>query len=220
MNIRPYPFPESCYMQEEFPKTQIYLHHTAGNPSADGVAKWWIESPEDVGTCVVIAGPGRDTVDGEIVQCFSSRHWAFHLGLKESTFKKQGILYRSLDRISIGVELCNWGQLTLQDGRYYNYVNREVPKSEVCTLATPHRGYVHYQQYSDRQLESLRQLLLTWNLRYGIPLRYQPDIWDVTPRALKGEPGVFTHNSVRYDKNDVYPHPKLVALLQSLTKIQ
>jgi len=56
-----------------------------------------------------------------------------------------------------------------------------------------------------------------WKDRYQIPLTYHQDIWDVTPRALKGEAGVFTHNSVRFDKVDVYPHPKLVTMLKSLS---
>jgi N-acetyl-anhydromuramyl-L-alanine amidase AmpD len=218
MNIRQVEFPNSCYMQEEHTKTQVYLHHTAGNFSADQVVDWWIKSPEDVGTCVVIAGKGPNTKDGEIVQAFSSKHWAYHLGLRESTFSKYKVPYRSLDKISIGIEICNWGQLTLKDGKYYNYVNREVPKEEVIKLEKPHRGFQFYHNYTDAQIESVRQLLVLWNLRYGIPLKYNPDIFDITPRALRGEPGVYTHNSVRFDKVDVYPHPKLISMLQSLTK--
>lgn len=218
MKITPYDFPESCYMQEEFPKTQIYLHHTAGNFNADNVVKFWAQSPEDVGTCVVIEGIGAGGIDGEIVQAFSSKHWAYHLGLKESTFKKFGLPYRSLDKTSIGIEICCWGQLTLKDGKFYNYVNKEVPKDQVIKLDKPHRGFTYYHTYTDKQIESVRQLLVLWNLRYGIPLKYNPDIFDVTPRALRNEPGVYTHNSVRYDKVDVYPHPKLIAMLQSLTK--
>jgi len=38
----------------------------------------------------------------------------------------------------------------------------------------------------------------------------------VTPRALRGEAGVYTHNSVRYDKVDIYPHPKMIEMLKSL----
>lgn len=218
MNIRQFAFPESCYIKEEHQKLQVYLHHTAGNFSADEVFKWWIQSPEDVGTCVVVAGKGPNSKDGEIVQGFSSKHWAYHLGLKEATFRKFKLPYRSLDKISIGIEICNWGQLTLKDGKFYNYVNREVPSSEVCTLQKPHRGFIHYHSYTDAQIESVRQLLLLWNLRYGISLKYNPDIWDVCPRALRGDTGIFTHNSVRYDKVDVYPHPKLIAMLQSLTQ--
>jgi hypothetical protein len=59
-------------------------------------------------------------------------------------------------------------------------------------------------------------LLKLWKDKYGIDLTYNADIWDVTKRALSGENGVFTHNSVRKDKADVYPHPKLIEALKAL----
>ena len=62
----------------------------------------------------------------------------------------------------------------------------------------------------------MEKLLRYWGGLYGIPLTYNADIWDVCPRALKGESGVFTHNSVRYDKVDVSPQPKLIEMLRSL----
>jgi len=218
MNIRKIDFPATAYSQEEHPKTQVYLHHTAGNADGEGVFKWWASNPEDIGTCVVISGPSKNTVDGEIIQGFSSRYWAYHLGLRESTFHKFGVKYRSLDKISIGIEICNWGQLELRkDGKFYTYVGKELAASQVIKLDNPHRGYQYYHNYSDAQIESVRQLLLHWNLKYGIPLRYNEDIWDVSARALKGLPGVYTHNSVRFDKVDVYPHPKLITMLKSLT---
>ena len=58
--------------------------------------------------------------------------------------------------------------------------------------------------------------MLLWKEKYNIPLTYNEDIWDVTTRALKGDAGVFTHNSVRYDKIDVTPQPKLIEMLKSL----
>jgi hypothetical protein len=62
----------------------------------------------------------------------------------------------------------------------------------------------------------VKKLLLYWGEVYNIPLTYNPDIWNTTNRAFKGEPGVYTHNSVRTDKVDVYPHHKLIEMLKSL----
>jgi hypothetical protein len=217
MNLKQVEFPASQYMAEEHPKAQIYLHHTAGNASGEQVFTGWASNSERIATCVSISGPGSNSVDGQIVQGFSSKHWAYHLGLKESTFQKFGLSYKSLDKISIGIEVCNWGQLTLKDGKFYNYVNREIPANQVCELAQPHRGFKYYHNYSDAQIESVKELLLLWKDKFGIPLTYNEDIWDVTPRALRGEKGVFTHNSVRLDKVDMYPHPKLVEMLKSLS---
>jgi hypothetical protein len=216
MKIRQVPFKESQYIKEEHPKKQIYLHHTAGNANGDNVYKHWEGTPVRVATCVTISGIGRGCTDGEIVQGFSSKYWAFHLGLQEATFQKFGVKYKSLDRISIGIEICNWGYLTLKDGKYYNYVGGVVPESQVIKLAKKYKGKQYFHNYTDAQIESVRQLLLLWKERYGIPLKYNEDIWDICPRALNGDKGVFTHNSVRMDKIDIYPHPKMIDMLKSL----
>jgi len=219
MKLTQVAFPTTQYIFEEHPKIQIYLHHTAGNANPIATFKYWESNQERIATCVAIGGyPGTNTQwqDGEVIQGFSSKHWAYHLGLKESTFDKFGLPYKSLDKISIGVEICNWGQLTAKNGKFYNYVGGIVPDSEVYHLNQPYKGYKYFHNYTDAQIEAVKDLLLLWKQRYNIPLTYNQDIWDVTPRALKGEPGVYTHNSVRYDKVDIYPHVKMVQMLQSL----
>lgn len=214
MNLIQVAFPESQYLKEESPKRQIYLHHTAGRSNGVNTFKYWASTPERVATCVAISGPG--SVDGQIVQGFSSKFWAYHLGVKRSVFAAHGVPYTNLDKISIGIEICNWGQLSFQDGKFYNYVGGEVPEAEVTELSKPFKGWKYFHKYSDAQIESTRQLLELWNQRYGIPLNYSEDIWGVTKKALKGEPGVYTHNSVRSDKVDVYPCPRLIQMLKSL----
>jgi len=214
MDIKKVDFGSANYILEEHPKKQIYLHHTAGNPSGEGVFDWWKSNTERIATCVAISGKGSN--DGQIVQGFSSKYWAYHLGLKKQLFSNNALPYLSLDKYSIGIEICNWGDLQFRDGKFYNYVNREVPESEVMELDKPFKGDRFFHNYTDAQIESVKQLLLLWKQRYGIPLTYNKDIWDISKRALGGEPGVYTHNSVRPDKNDVYPHPKLIEMLKSL----
>ena len=200
------------YNYEKIEKKQIYLHHTAGGPSGEQVFAYWETQPHKVATCVAISN------DGTIVQGFGSECWAYHLGLGTKHFLGQGLRYLPLDRMSIGIEICNYGPLTQKGGKYYNYVGGEIKKEDVTTLDKPYKGYKHWQSYTDEQIESVKELLIHWATKYGIDLTYNEDIWDVTKRALKGEEGVFTHNSVRPDKADVYPHPKLIAMLKSLTK--
>ena len=67
-----------------------------------------------------------------------------------------------------------------------------------------------------KQIISVNNLLLYWKEKYGIPLEYNRDIWKITPRAFKQDTGIFTHNSVRDDKTDVYPHPEIVNMLEKL----
>lgn len=219
MKVTNYPFPNTQYIDEEIKKTQIFLHHTAGNSNPINVYDGWKSNKERIASCVVIGGsPGQQKgwIDGEVIKGFSSKLWAYHLGLKESTFHNFGLPYKSLDKSSIAVEICNWGQLTKKGDKFYNYVNKIVPISEVVMLENPHRGYYYYHEYTDAQIQSLKELLVAWCDYYKIPLDYNEDIWDVTPRALKGESGIFTHNSVRYDKVDVAPQTKLIEMLKSL----
>jgi len=216
MNILQVDFPVSQYIREEHPKKQVYLHHTAGNNSGTNVFKWWASNPERVATCVAIAGPGSSDGDGRIVQGFSSKFWGFHLGAKRSVFDRFGLPFINLDKLSIGIEICNWGHLSYTNGKFYNYVGGEVPENQVTKLDVPYKGYTYFHSYSDAQIASVKELLLLWKDRYGIPLTYKEDIWNLNARALKGEPGVYTHNSVRADKTDIYPHPKMIQMLKSL----
>lgn len=219
--IKQVPLKESEYFKEAITKKQIVLHHTAGNSSAPGTIKMWdADNRGRIATCVVISGKGlsKDTYDGEIAQCFSSKHWAYHLGLKQDIFRARGIAYQSLDKISIGIEICNWGPLEKKaDGKFYNYVDRVVSSDQVCELEKPYKGHKYYHAYTDAQIESVRQLLVYWNEVHGIDLTYrEEDMWNISDRALKGETGVFTHNSYRKDKTDISPQPKMIAMLKSL----
>jgi hypothetical protein len=218
--ITQYSLPDSQYIKEETTKTQIYLHHTAGNANGVGVYEGWKATQDRIATCIVISGKpraGQGWRDGQIVQGFSSRFWAYHLGLKSDTFRRFGLPFKSLDKISVGIEICNWGQLTKTARGWETYVGSLVSDDEVCTLPTAFKGFRHFHSYTDAQIESTRQLLVYWKDRLGIPISYKGDeIFALDKRALAGEPGVYTHNSVRRDKVDVYPHPKLVEMLKSL----
>lgn len=209
-------FPENQYYKTVFPKKQIYLHHTAGNSDAKNVFRGWETDVTRIGTCVSISGEGKNSIDGEIVQGFSSKYWAYHLGVKSKYFQAMELPYQELDKYSIGIEICNWGQLTLKNGKYYNYVNKEVLPEYVIELDKPFRGYRYFHNYTDKQIQSTKELLLYWGDFYKIPLDYNSDIFDLTPRAYKLEKGIFTHNSVRPDKVDIYPHPKMIEMLKSL----
>jgi hypothetical protein len=219
--IKQVPLSEKQFIKEETKKLQIVLHHTAGNSSAPATIKMWdADDRGRIATCITISGKGlsKDTFDGEICQAFSSKFWAYHLGIKPDVFRANAIPYRSLDPLAIGIEICNWGPLTLKnDGKFYNYVDRVVPADQVCILEKPYKGFTYYHAYTDAQIESVRQLLVYWNKVHGIPLDYkEADMWSVSTNALKAVPGVYTHNSYRKDKSDISPQPKMITMLKSL----
>lgn len=220
--IKQVPLSDKQYVKEETKKVQIVLHHTAGNSSGVSTIKMWdADDRGRIATCVTVSGKGisTNTFDGEICQAFSSKHWAYHLGIKPDVFRAQALPYRALDPVSIGIEICNWGPLTKKGDKFYNYVDRLVPTDQVCTLEKPYKGFLHYHAYTDAQIESVRQLLVYWSKVWGIPLTYnEQDMWQVSKNALSAVPGVYTHNSYRKDKTDISPQPKMIEMLKSLAK--
>lgn len=201
---------ESQFFAEESPKTQIYLHHTAGSGNAEAVSRYWNGTNERVATAFVVGA------DGLIVQCFSSKHWAWHLGIDKKEFTAQNVPYKNLNKTSVGIEVCNWGYLKEKNGNFYTYVGTKVPESMVTTLDEPYKGYKHYYKYTDQQIESTRQLVEYLCETYGISKEYREEIWGLDKEAFKGTNGIYTHNSVRKDKSDIYPCPRMIEMLKNL----
>ena len=204
------PLDKAQYFQEENKKTQIYLHHTAGGGDAKAVSRFWNSNETRIATAFVIGH------NGEIVQCFSSKHWAWHLGIDVEDFSKNGTAYQNLNKTSVGIEVCNYGQLRLKSGKFYNYTGGLVDPRNVTTLEKPFKGFVYWEKYTDAQIESLRQLVTYLCETYDIPKTYRDEIFQIDKEAFKGTHGIFTHNSVRKDKSDIYPCPRIIDMLKNL----
>lgn len=220
MNIISHHLPESEYKNELTNKNQIVLHHTVSGSNAANVINYWGTTPEDVATEFVIAG------DGGIYAAFPEGRWAYHLGLKQVYL--QGLFSswaktlpanhgEILNKQSIGIELCNYGLLTLgADGKYRTIYNTQVAESAVVTYPTPFRGSLYYHKYTPKQINALRALLYFLSDKYKIKTDYQADMWDISQGALQGNSGIYTHVSYRQDKSDCHPQPELVSMLQNL----
>jgi N-acetyl-anhydromuramyl-L-alanine amidase AmpD len=201
---------ETQYLQNEYPKNQIYLHHTAGGGDAEAVSRFWGSNESKIATPFVIGESGK------IVQCFSSKHWAWHLGVGEQIFKNYRLPFHDLNKTSIGIEVCNWGGLKYKEGNYYNYVGKKVKPEMVVDLEYKFKGHQFWYKYTDAQIESLRELLVYLCDTYDIPKTYRQEIWNVDREALKMTSGIYTHNSVRPDKSDMYPCPRVIEMLKNL----
>ena len=193
-------YPENKYFRQVYQKTQVVLHHTVSGPGIRGDLATWLNNPHRVATCIIIDR------DGTPNQMFSSKYWGYHTG------KGKGI-----DRHSVAIEFDNWGGLTKQNGNYYaTYGNKvDVP---VTSYDEGFRGYDHYESYTNEQIQTAMELILLWRDRYGIPVNYNEDMWDISSRALNGEPGVWGHTSYRpaSDKQDCHPQPELIEALKGL----
>ncbi len=203
------------YIKQILEKKQIYLHFTAGGPSAKGVINWWDSNEARIATAYVIDGN-----DGVVYECFNPDYWSYHLGVKGTRGK--------LDKASIGIEICNWGPLDEKGGKFYGWPakssgkwisNYEIPENEVLKLDTPHRGYKYYHKITDEQIESVEKLLIYLINEYDIPVNenFGDDWYEYQEHVIKNvTPGIWNHVNVRKDKYDLCPDPRVTSMLNGL----
>jgi len=198
----------SQYLRQTTKKDKLFIHFTAGGPSAINVIKYWDSDEVKVSTAFVIDGSS-----GKIFECFDPDFWSFHLGIKGTN--------GALDKFSIGIEICAWGPVTKKDDKYYSYTDKELPANEIYELDKPFRGYKYFHKVSDEQFKSL-ELLVDWLItKYNIPIQKSFDeTWfDFQQSVIDNKtPGVWSHTTVRKDKSDMYPDKRLIDMLNRLGK--
>lgn len=194
-----------------FPKKQIFWHHTAGT-TADGAISWWNQTPERVGTAYVIDR------DGTIYEVFNPKIWGYHLGV----YTKKGGNPNELDeKQSIGIEIVSAGHL-YSDGlgnmvQYPLYPNKKakniIKNDDVWDMGeNKWHGFQYFQKYTDKQIDSL--LWLTKKLVEDFKIVPQNDLskmFEFNEEVVKQmTPGIWSHSTVREDKEDVVPHPSFI----------
>jgi len=202
----------------------FFIHHTAGWDNPYNVVRNWNNDKRGrVATQYVIGGSnvkGKTKHDGVVVECFPNNYLGWHLG-KVGAFK--------ISKLSGGVELCNFGYLTKKGDKYYTYVNTEVKPEYVCDLGYKFRGHQYWHAYTDKQIESLRLLILhlrdiypKMDLVNGLPKLlkdgvHPKDAFEFNADAYNAKQfGLWTHTNVRKDKFDCFPQPELVEMLKQL----
>ena len=199
-----------------FPKKHIFWHHTAGT-TADGAISWWNQTPERVGTAYVIER------DGTIFEVFDPKLWGFHLGVKTS----EGGNPSELDeKQSIGIEIVSAGHLYkdekgnfVQYPLYPNKLAKNIIKpDDVWDMGEKKwHGFQYFQKYTDKQVEALIWLTKKLVEDFNIPVQEDiTKIFDYNPDFAKNLPtGIYSHSTVRKDKEDVIPHPSFVEKIKA-----
>ena len=183
-------------------KKQIVLHHTAGG-SAQSSINGWNADATPVATAFVIDR------DGTIFQAFPSWCWAYALGVNQAN-------YRTLEAQAVQIELASYGYLKEINGEFYTAYGNKIAPDKVCKLQVPFRGQKYYEAYTPAQIESTIMLVKYLAEAYKIDVRFKSDMFDLNQRALRGEPGLFTHCSFRTDKSDIFPQPSMIDALKTL----
>jgi hypothetical protein len=216
---------EGYYFKTVKPKNQIIWHHSAGWDNARGMFDWWKnDGATHVGTSIGIVD------DGTVFRGFNEEFWAASIGCSSQVFISNGIplQYRTgsngkpfvannlmLDEGAVAVEVANWGNLSVKDGKHLSWANAVVPVEKVIELN--YKTFKFYEAYTDGEIKALKYWTLLNALRFQIPVTYSyDDMFAVSKKALSGQKGLFSHNSYRWDKTDVSPQPKLIEMAKGL----
>lgn len=231
--------PNGEYYSGPVEKKWIFLHHTAGWHNPEGcVSSWAHDNRGPVATEFILGGPsirGNDNnSDGILVQAFPRGGYGWHLGTGND----------SMHRESVGIEVCNFGQLTkggyykwdstlrknvwipLKANSFYTYVGVEAHPSQIVELEKPFRGFKFWHRYSDKQVEVLKEWIYYIGNRDNIDVRkgiceqiklYGVDAFDKVDIPLCNRtPGVWLHTNVQAGKVDLFPQSEVVDMLVSL----
>jgi len=225
-------FSEAFYVREDTPKYQIVLHHTASGGGASGGATndilWWEQQVKDTGDIVSVSF--IVTRDGTILQLFSTKYWAYHLGTSTALLIEYGAAgqNKKLNSESIGIEIDSWGGLVNANGKWYPPVRNSttvantnaepIPIANVVEYNAPHypkgyHGFYGFEKYTDDQITSLRILINA--IRKGFPeirAEYVNTLYPGTDMWGKNVvPGVWTAERAAYAQNKgIWTHVSFV----------
>ena len=218
-----YHLPKGEYKEGPTKKEYLFLHHTAGwNNPYKCIDQWARDNRGAVATKYVIGGPhplnGDLTYDGVVLDCIPEGGYGWHLGKNGS---------QRMHTHSIGIEVCNFGWLTKKGDKYYTYANTQVSPKNVCDIGYKFRGYQFWHDYSEAQIDALKNVILHVKTKYNIDVtkgivqllqeKEEKIAFDFSEDAYYGRgKGMWTHTNTRKDKTDMYPHPGLIKMLKSL----
>lgn len=202
LNVKEVDF-KGYYFTAQHDKKQIIWHHSAGWDNARGMFDWWKQDGVvHVGTSIGIVD------DGTVYRGFDESYWAASIGARH-------VNNRQRDKEAVCVEICNWGNLTEKNGKFYSWASAEVHPDKVIEIN--YKGYKYFEKYTIKEIETLKVWTILMGIRFDIPLSYDYDrMFKLSDDAFAGVPGIYTHNSYRQDKTDVYPHPQLIEMAESL----
>lgn len=217
LSIEKYFLSASDYLAGPTDKEYLFLHHTAGWHNPYNVVNDWNNDGSQVATEFVIGGQsikGNDNDhDGRVVHTFPEGAYGWHLG-------KNGSQY--MHEHSVGIEVCNFGYI--KDGK--TYAGTTPDPSQLIELDAPFRTYSTWHKYSDRQIESLRKLILHVAERDSIDIhsgliseikKNGAAAFEFNEDAYFGRiKGMWTHTNTRKDKTDMFPQQNLIDMLLSL----
>ena len=183
------------FFKERGRKHKIVLHHTAGSLEGDINA---------LTTDSKVSVPFLISPKGKIIMLYQPWNWAYHLG-KDALGGNT-----SQSKISIGIEISNWGFLVKKGDILYTYKGQ--PYCDISQTDLYEKGekwkifnnspVEYFATYSESQYESVKKLKNLLCRLYAIPdvlytKGYSEEVVDFR--------GITTHTDFRRDKYDLSP---------------
>lgn len=159
-------------------KVGIMLHFTAG--MMPGSEVHLATNPSKINVPYIVC------LDGTINEYFEPQFWAYHTGKGAAMCKKY-----------IGIEIENWGGLTLKNGLYLPWTGstKQAVHEDMVVKLKKFRGYEYYSRMSKKQREAVISLI--------------KDLQAAFPNAKE----LITHADVNTGKNDWPPdHPDILEI--------
>ena len=201
----------------------LFLHHTAGHRKGDNgesVVKTFNERAAEGS-----AASTHDVIDslGNREKLIPPKYIAY----------AQGVTGYNYNSIGYSVELMALGYFEVKspDGKYWERSDGvKIPISEAASGVDfnlkyiRYKGYPVYQKYTTAQInetikwikEKLKEFKIKgWIFNQRTYNAMFPPSGTVSPDAQTLKPGVYTHNSVRADKSDIFPQRELIMALRN-----
>jgi len=175
-------------------KKSIVLHHTNGwTVKRDGTPSmnhfdWWNQTDGQIST------PYSIDYDGNIYEHYDPEFWAYHLGLGSANKKR--------DQESIGIELVNEGQMSLDGDQYYWHLDSKKlkynrPADKPVNIPYGWRDHYYFAPYSEKQVQSTIWLTNYLCEKFFIEKETTNSFGFMRDIIYDGFEGVYTHINVR-----------------------
>ena len=208
LKIHNYPVGNQFINEEESEKNTIILFNSKGGSRPD----WTISNnSKRFKTSYTIGRKSSSSDlkiwDGVILKAFDDKFTSKFSDISDEIWKQ-----------SVGIEICNYGQLSLgDDGRFYNSIHKIVNEQDVVKLDTPFKNQIYFEKYTDLQLENLRKLIIYIINKFKIEI--QGKIYDeswFSDSSLNTTGGIRSHSNFSKASFDIFPQKEMIEMLNSL----
>lgn len=204
------------YYTEKTEKRFIFLHSTNAGFRPDYSINMWncdkMSKLRHANHFVI----GRNSVstnntswDGKTLITFDDSYWAYN-NIDDNI---------DLNKSSISIDICNYGTLIKgTDNNFYNSTNKIIPPDNVIELKTPYKGITYFEKYTDKQIESLYNLINYLINKHNIHINrhiYNQKWFEYNPIMISGS-GIRTNGQVDMNTVDIFPQKNLIDMLNTL----